>query len=389
MDKHNKNSLLIGLPLLFIILSSHFSHAAEFGVNVPHRGEVTGLLPLRDIDLFVDLPASTTGIVGFRVTRGLTGDPDFIDFSVNSEEGFPNSVVGPEEYSDDEITPPERSDEVTISIHHVPDIVGTKRFKIHMLLKTNWTDDSGICANRQSAAETWTIETTSAASITGTCINSYEPILGSASCDDRLLVQATETPATIISTSDIPTITPCEDERPPIDVMLVLDKSGSMLSNNKIGALNDAVNNFVDVWNQSGIAKPGDKLGVVLFNQDALDWEIPPDLSAGLNPFTSTLKTAITTNSISAGGATSIGDGLKLAATHLINTTPNPPRRIILLMSDGRQNSDRMAAVVPDNGVCFSTADVDGDGDCSPTDLVAVTHLRNGTDFTQLPSIKI
>jgi opacity protein-like surface antigen len=256
-----------------------------------------------------------------------------------------------------------------------------------MELKSNWENTS--CTNTQSSLELWSIATLPigpdpAPEITGACLNSYEPG-GDAACS-QLLIQPTDNPATINSPTPtpIPTITPCAEERPPIDVMLVLDKSGSMNNNNKIDKLNTAVNNFVDVWNQAGIAETGDKLGAVLFNQEPEDWSA---ISPGLNTFDDTLATTINSASITAGGSTSIGDGLESAATHLTSGTNT--RKVILLMSDGKQNTNRMAAVVPDDGDFDGPGgfgpDVDGDG--STTDLIAVTHLRDGTDFTPLPGI--
>lgn len=218
MDKHSKNSLFIGLPLLFIIHLSHFAHAANFDVKVPDRGNIIGLQPLRDIELFVDLPTTISGDVKFQVTRTSVGSSRSFDFLVNSIAGTSNDSET-KQYVYDEPTasataPP---DQVTISAHPGPG--ETKRFKIHMQLDTNWSNDSGSCADRQSGVEIWTIATLandalSAPSITGACINSYELDPPSASCD-RSLAPVTDTPATIISSTNISTITLCEDGEPP------------------------------------------------------------------------------------------------------------------------------------------------------------------------------
>lgn len=193
--------------------------------------------------------------------------------------------------------------------------------------------------------------------VSGACINSFEIV------DDTDLscpvgkITAGDSPAAITSPVT-PSFTVCDEldaagnswiDRPAVDVMLVLDKSGSMGSGGKIEALRSAVNNFVDQWAQSGVLKTdsdaakADRLGVVLFNGDASDWtfsDSEENLTEGLNKFTPKLRSAISgkTDTILPGGMTSIGDGLFQAASYLTATNK---RQVILLMSDGKETAAR------------------------------------------------
>lgn len=127
--------------------------------------------------------------------------------------------------------------------------------------------------------------------------------------------------------------------RPAVDVMLVLDRSGSMsqfvpgLSMNKWGVLKASVETFLqrlDNWGASG-----DQVGAVYFDHTREDYLVGG--SPGLHPFVD--ETAIMTQlntTISPSGWTCIGGGI-LAAYDAFGSNPY---RHIVLFSDGIQNRD-------------------------------------------------
>jgi len=211
VEKHHNTSPLIGLILACIILCSHSASAeTQFDVNVPLRTPV-----IRDIEIFVVLPVTTTGDVTFRVSRTSFGNTISHDFTVNSSVGSP-SVSHYYTYDEPVFSSPS-PDTVTTSAHLVRGTAVTKRFEVRMELETNWyINEFGVCADRQNNIETWRIETLAngvptAPPITGACINSYEYVVGSATCD-RKTVPTTDNPAVIINNAAISTISPCTDE---------------------------------------------------------------------------------------------------------------------------------------------------------------------------------
>lgn len=155
------------------------------------------------------------------------------------------------------------------------------------------------------------------------------------------------------------------DLRPGIDVALVLDRSGSMDGAGNAGnpvptrmqELHAAFLQFNQVWSNlrareatPTLPPPEDRLAVTIFD-DIVDWWNPP-LGNGLNPFTAAspliTNTSVTSGStrIFARGWTSIGGGLQQAAG-ILGTADSTRRRVILLMTDGLQNTDPLVGVDP------------------------------------------
>jgi YVTN family beta-propeller protein len=120
------------------------------------------------------------------------------------------------------------------------------------------------------------------------------------------------------------------------DVMLVLDRSGSM-EGSAISSAKKAADFFIDYM------KNEDKAGVVSYSTDArYDYH--------LSTLTSDIKNSIKQkiNSISAGGSTAIGSGLRYSLNDLLSYS-GPNNRAILLLSDGNQNSgETPSSVIPD-----------------------------------------
>ncbi|MCB8945261.1 MAG: VWA domain-containing protein [Ardenticatenaceae bacterium] len=116
------------------------------------------------------------------------------------------------------------------------------------------------------------------------------------------------------------------------DQVLVLDNSGSMGDNGKLAAAQTAARLFSDV------AQENERLGVVSFNTDAneeygLAFIPDDDDNAGVRAGAMAAIDLMT-----AGGATSIGDGLQLGQNMLnVDGDPDHPWAMVLL-SDGMEN---------------------------------------------------
>jgi uncharacterized protein YegL len=128
-----------------------------------------------------------------------------------------------------------------------------------------------------------------------------------------------------------------------IDVVQVLDRSGSMdglaassSTDTKIEVLRNAAAQFVEIM------KPdiGNRLGLVQFNANVVDFA--PTHEVDLSELTTTRATHlidIVIPTISAGGRTSIGDGLQESITQFTGAAPMPEHdRVVLLVTDGKEN---------------------------------------------------
>lgn len=214
-------------------------------------------------------------------------------------------------------------------------------------------DPNNFCANTMAAAsETWTISVIAGPQITSVCLQSFDQNTAAACEGIERRVPVTEPTAAVLG---FPAATqPCRESRPGVDSVLVLDHSGSMGSSTlggapqtKIQALRTAVTDFVTVWNNlrasEGGATPSDKIGVTLFDDNANWWAAIPN---GLNDFAGQQAAILgNVNTIAPAGSTSIGDGL-LLADGALSSADATRRRVILLMSDGQQNDDRLVGVM-------------------------------------------
>lgn len=133
----------------------------------------------------------------------------------------------------------------------------------------------------------------------------------------------------------------------PLDVMLVIDRSGSMSrpgtsgpGRTKIDEARDAASCFVQLVRTGG----GDRLGMVSFSSSATDpADTAPDLVdvgqkaqlVGPAPFNGG-----TVGGLIASGTTSIGDGMSEALQALAPLSGN--QRVLLLLTDGLQNTPPM-----------------------------------------------
>ncbi|MDB5046668.1 MAG: hypothetical protein JWQ08_2718 [Deinococcus sp.] len=126
------------------------------------------------------------------------------------------------------------------------------------------------------------------------------------------------------------------------DVMIVFDKSGSMTlpngtgSDNRLNSAKNAARLFADLLRDSS----NNRVGLISFSTAAAPSPEMPLTIASSAP--AAMNTALT--SVSAGGATSIGGGLRGAVTAL-NASSNP-NKAILLLTDGVENTAPMIADV-------------------------------------------
>ena len=250
-------------------------------------------------------------------------------------------------------------DEVRVYFQDLPaSAPGVKRYLLQFRLFSNFEQANPVTT--LTGDEVWTIDVNAGFDMIGACPISQVIEAGFTFAP---LVPSTvyTTPRAEVSTGggfdDV-----CANYRPGVDVVLVLDKSGSM-SGSTLGtsprpkreALADAVGDFVNVWgdlraNESiadGVPPPDDKLGLVFFDSDARQIDavgVPAWAGlSGLMSFDATLQSQIAANigAVPASGGTSLGDGL-VAATGLLSaggsfTSDN--RAVILAMSDGQENT--------------------------------------------------
>ena len=120
-----------------------------------------------------------------------------------------------------------------------------------------------------------------------------------------------------------------------VDNVLVMDRSGSM-AGDKIVAAKAALNLFKDAANNT------EGLAAAAYNHN-LD-PVPVDMAFGTLPQKNAVESFI--SGLTASGGTSIGDGLDEAAEQCNTSPTGNPECIIILASDGMENSPLLVSAV-------------------------------------------
>ena len=171
------------------------------------------------------------------------------------------------------------------------------------------------------------------------------------------------------------------NERTPVDVSLVLDLSGSMLSpacptcDSRLQVLKDSVELFVQLWTVFTI--PDDRMSVNYFRTNVSEFTVGPDVLVPVLPNAQAIITDVQAQTTVGTNLTAMGGGLQTAINRL--TDPARPRNIILF-TDGMQNVNPMV-----NNTTFEIADVAGRpasgvaAAVPPTDLNAALAIKVNT----------
>jgi Ca-activated chloride channel family protein len=149
------------------------------------------------------------------------------------------------------------------------------------------------------------------------------PWVGAAPVSEALL--ASEGDTQIGVWVDVPTAL-SQKVRPPANIALVVDTSGSMAGMRIINARN-AARSFVESLSD------GDVVSLVSFDDTAAERLPPTALSAHTRP---TVSRAI--ESLRAAGGTNLFDGLRFGEARAANASASHPIRRLVLLSDGRAN---------------------------------------------------
>lgn len=151
-------------------------------------------------------------------------------------------------------------------------------------------------------------------------------------------------------------------ERDPVDVMLVLDLSGSMLSaacpgcDSKLNVLKEAVEIFVQLW--KALARPDDRLGVNYFRTTISEFKVGSSVLLPVVANAPAMITDIRGQTTFGSNLTAMGGGLQMA----IDTLDDDTRlRSIILFTDGMQNVNPMVRYIREPPLRFFHLDIDDD----------------------------
>src|SRR5262249_11985745 len=153
-------------------------------------------------------------------------------------------------------------------------------------LDDNVNTSDPACPSTDGGDETFTITVTAGPQIDGICAESLQQDVTGVGCNSTQLVVIPQG-SHIATVENPPANANLQACRGGVDVMMVLDRSGSMSGNisggfgppSKISHLNDAVTSFVNVWDQlrtnesslsasPRIISPADKIGLVYFDNN-------------------------------------------------------------------------------------------------------------------------
>ncbi len=116
----------------------------------------------------------------------------------------------------------------------------------------------------------------------------------------------------------------------PVDVMLVMDVSGSMADNNKLVTAKEASKNFINKLNLTVALPSGDQVGLVSFNDTAT-------LRNELTQKGNIVKNSI--DNLLAGGQTNLQRAIEVGVIELNNVRHNASaRKTVVILTDGNPN---------------------------------------------------
>lgn len=344
---------------------------SSVGIAVPHR---TGPGQLELSALKITLQLDSSSPIAIQVSEASSGSLATGSMTLTSATNdcfgslcfanFPNTpggAAGPDRLT---VIKPQQAGADPASS-------GNNKLVLVLRLASN-INEAAACSSTMSANESWTVSVVGgAARITGVAVQSLDKqTTGAAN-------PACGTSFRPVPLNDLPVAT--VTGQPPllaggrvgVDAVMVLDRSGSMSdpvssavgAPQKITRLGQATDTFLDMWTalranecqnfavncpanggSPGVEGPTDRLGVVFFD-DAFSWLKTLEPGSAIDGLKNLSTLDLTTEktqikAVAPRGSTSIGGGLLLAAPALVPLASEPNRKVILLMTDGMQNTD-------------------------------------------------
>lgn len=364
---------LVLTGLLAMTTGAAAQGVANFTITVPVRSPGPGadgvpntnddLLPISKMD--VRTTVSTDGNIAFNVTNPHNGETLRFPAAGTITIGSPvvnrtySFVPAGAALGDTVVvTPPAAA------------LAGTQdpaRFVYSINISTNSDYNANTCTDLMGAPENWTIAIEGTNRINGVCVFAFDKAFPNNQCLINHPILATGGGALPTVNAFPPgSVQQCAAARPAVDAILVLDRSGSMASQalgtnprTKIEALRSAVKDFVNVWvglRATEPSPPADRIGLVFFDTAVL-WASQMGIAAwnGLTQGVDALdklvngtpvKDLIVNNIdlVQPGGMTAMGGGL-VAGDSKFGAGTGANRKVILLMSNGRQNQDPVVGV--------------------------------------------
>ncbi|HEX8409472.1 MAG TPA: vWA domain-containing protein [Thermoanaerobaculia bacterium] len=235
---------------------------------------------------------------------------------------------------------------------------GTAAVRITYRALSNFAGD--FCQGGAATAKSVPMRYTGVPNITAFRMSTYIVAAPTVECS-KVSKRTNDTPATLVPNNDgvAPALVATFRGRLPLDVILVLDKSGSMNElppgaaaggdvPTKAALLKSALLNFVAAYAETDVATVDDRIGVVYFDSSATPQVLPDgDAPTGFFGRRSTGWTSVTDkiNALTPGGATSIGDGINEAVEEWAADPAND--LFLIVVTDGKQNTAPLVANAP------------------------------------------